>query len=277
MWKDALFAASRKVVLSGMEAVARARTTDRVRQRNVLITAIPRSGSSFFVTLLNQVPNCVAANEVTPTRYVFHFFRAMRKKIERGQVIPNKYTASGEFTTDTIDDTSHLEEREVEVENNDFVLAHKYTTPYLNRLEHLVGGGWEVWALVRHPLYTLASWKRCPPHFTIAQLNPPHRSLAHINFSSEDLDVRRVEVWNHYAGRIHALREKLHVVRYEDLTANVEATIGRFCERYGLRVPRLPPAESRNRSDAYTGLTAHLRELVNERCELWRFGYQVAG
>ena len=218
---------------------ARIVTSSEVQSRNVLITAIPRSGSSLFVNLINQIPN----------------------------------SADGQLATNTIIEDTHFEERAMNVQNNNFLLAHKLTTTYLNRLEELVRSNWRIWVLVRHPLYTLSSWKRCPAHFTITQLNPPHPALAHIDFSSDDIDIRRAEAWNHYAQRIHDLRDSLEIVRYEDLISDVNATMRRFCQKHDLSAPQFEPLESRNRPDVYSDLDDKFQKLVSERCESWRFGY----
>jgi hypothetical protein len=263
----------KKCAVTAFDLPARIATGGNVRSRNVLITAIPRSGSSLFVNLINQIPNCVALNEISYTSMLFSLFRTLRRKIERGEPVVNKYSADGQLATNTIIEDTHFEERAMNVQNNNFLLAHKLTTTYLNRLEELVRSNWRIWVLVRHPLYTLGSWKRCPPHFTITQLNPPHPSLAHIEFSSDDGDIRRVEVWNHYARRIHDLRDSLEIVRYEDLISDVNATIRRFCQKHDLSVPQLGPLESRNRPDVYSDLDDKFRDLVGKRCESWRFGY----
>jgi hypothetical protein len=263
----------KQFVVALLDLPARIATGDKARSRNVLITAIPRSGSSLFVNLVNQIPNCVALNEISYTPMLFRLFRTLRKKIERGEPVINKYSADGQLATNTIIQDTHLEERTMNVQNNDFLIAHKLTTIYLNRLEELVRSNWRIWVLVRHPLYALSSWKRCPAHFTITQLNPPHPSLAHIEFSSDDIDIRRVEAWNHYARRIHNLRNSLEIVRYEDLISDVNATMRRFCQKHDLPAPQFEPLESRNRPDVYSGLDDKFQKLVSERCESWRFGY----
>jgi len=252
---------------------ARIVTSSEVQSRNVLITAIPRSGSSLFVNLANRIPNCVALNEISYTSMLFSLFKKLRKSIERGEPIINKYSSDGQLTTNTIVEETHLEQRIINVQNSNFLLAHKLTTTYLNRLEELVGSNWQVWVLVRHPLYALSSWKRCPAHFTITRLNPPHPAFAHIKFSSDDIDIRRVEVWNHYARRIDDLRDRLEIVRYEDLVSDVTATMRRFCQKHDLSVPQFEPLESRNREGVYADLDDKFRDLVGKRCEYWRFGY----
>lgn len=263
----------KQFVVALLDLPARISTSTNVRSRNVLITAIPRSGSSLFVNLVNQIPNCVVLNEVSYTSMLFSLFRTLRRKIERGEPVVNKYSADGQLATNTIIEDTHFEERAMNVQNNNFLLAHKLTMTYLNRLEELVESNWRIWVLVRHPLYTLSSWKRCPAHFTITQLSPPHPALSHIKFSSDDPDIRRIEVWNHYARRIHDLRDSIEIVRYEDLVSDVSATMRRFCEKHNLSVPKFEPLESRNREGVYSDLDDKFRELVGKRCESWRFGY----
>lgn len=64
-------------------------------------------------------------------------------------------------------------------------------------------------------------------------------------------DERRIEIWNHYASAIHAIRDWVQIIRYEDLVENPQFELDRFCRHYQLQVPDLLPAlESRNRKDA---------------------------
>lgn len=267
-------------VKQGREAVANAAerrhrklTSKAELDRNAIVTGFPRSGTSLYSALLNSIPNVTCLNEISPTNKTFRYFRKTRQKIAAGLPVTNKYSGSGELTTNTIAGGTQRDDRVVAIENDHFVLAQKFTLPYLNRLTQLCDQGWSVWVLVRHPLFAISSWKRCPPHFAISRIDPPDPLLAHIEFRSKDRDERRIEVWNHYARAIDAIRDRVQVVRYEDLVDNPQLELTRFCTHYSLQVPELLPSlESRNRKDAYKS-SEEFRELVLAKCELGLFGY----
>ena len=263
----------KKCIVKSVDLPARIATPDVDKKRNVLLTAIPRSGSSLLVRLLDHIPDCVALNELSYTSLLFSFFWKLRRNIRKGRGVPNKYAPAGGLTTNTIDPNTRIESFPVEVDTPHFVLVHKQTTPYLDRLETLVKDGWEIWVLVRDPLYALASWKRCPAHFSISQLDPPCRAFSEIPFSSRDLDIRRIEVWNYLAQRIESLKDSLHILRYEDIIQNPKVALSAFCDRYELSLPGYEALESRNKKDAYDNIDVQFRSLVAEKCESWRLGY----
>lgn len=264
----------RKAIAVAAEKRHRKLTPKAQLDRNAIVTGFPRSGTSLYSTLLNSIPNVVCLNEISPTDKTFRYFRMTRQRIAAGQPVTNKYSGSGELTTNTIAGGTQRDDRVVEIENDGFVLAQKFTIPYLNRLTELCDQGWSVWVLVRHPLFAISSWKRCPPHFAISKLDPPDPLLAHIEFESKDRDERRITIWNHYARAIHGIRDRVKIVRYEDLCEAPQRELERFCSHYELQVPALlPEIESRNRQDAYKS-DPEFRDLVNARCELGLFGYE---
>ncbi|MFH0944624.1 MAG: sulfotransferase, partial [Planctomycetota bacterium] len=257
------------------ERLYQRRTPDDLKARNVIVTGLPRSGTSLFSALLNQIENVVCLNEISPTDRCHRFFGRMRQRIQAGKPIWNRFDRSGRLTTNTIKSGVETRESVVEIVDDRFVLAQKYTLPYLNRLEELCDQGWQIWVVVRDPRFAIQSWRSCPPHFGIAEIFPAGPLLAHISFSSEDRDVRRTEVWNHYSRRIHACRDRLQIVRYEDLVEDPRREMGRFSEAYGLKLPAgfAPALETRNRPGAYADDTHGIKQLVEQSCDLQLFGY----
>ena len=240
--------------------------------RNVIVTGLPRSGTSLFSTLVNSVPNAVCLNEIGSPARTFRSFRSIRRRIGEGRPIANKYHASGELVTDTLPGDVRRHERPAEVVDDSFVLAQKFTLPFLNRLAELCELGISVWVVVRHPLDAIDSWKRCPPHFAIAGIDPPDPLLAHIPLPSGDLDDRRIAIWNHYAREIDRLRDRLEIVRYEDLVVDPGDAISRFCRGFELEPPEdLAGLDSRNRDRA--AFDPEYLGRILAHCELDRFGY----
>ncbi|MCP5021999.1 MAG: sulfotransferase [bacterium] len=254
------------------EMYHKGRTRKAELERNAIVTGFPRSGTSLYSTLLNSIPNVVCLNEISFTDNTFSFYRRIRARVTAGLPVTNKYSGSGSLTTNTIGGGTQRDGRVIPVEDDQFVLAQKWTLPYLNRLEELCDEGWNVCVLVRHPLYAISSWKRCPPHFGISKIDPPDGPLTHIQFQTSDPDERRVEIWNHYARAIHSLRDRLNIVRYEELVLDPGLELQSFCDSYRLEKPKLTlELKTRNRTDSYRS-NEELSELVNGRCEMNLFG-----
>jgi hypothetical protein len=141
---------------------------------NLVITGIPRSGTSYVCALLNGIENTVLVNEPvealqllrndashTLTEYYVH----TRDNILKGVPIQNRIV-DGKF----IEDTNEKDVRNYyvpEVEDASFVFGSKNTFIYLvcqEKIRQQLPGAC-ILACVRHPYDVIASWKRVEfPH-----------------------------------------------------------------------------------------------------------------
>ncbi len=84
-----------------------------------------------------------------------------------------------------------------------------------------------------------------------------------------------MEIWNHYAGLIHRHRDRLHLVRYEDLVDDPTAELKRFCTHFSIAAPSNGGGlVSRNRADSYPAPEEGFAELVRKKCRLELFDYE---
>ena len=209
---------------------------------NVLITGIPRSGTSYLCTILNKVRGCVAINE--PTQIfaplagpglpwgVATFYRNLRRDILDDRLIQNKLH-NGEFIEDTsLVDT--VADYSPEIDRTNFLLATKNTLAYLARLPELLRVMPEarIVVCVRNPMDTIASWKTTFDHLSKADVNsfpvgnpqdnhlavPALNRLAEIAHTSA-LPLRRALLWRHLAELILENRDRILLVRYEELVS----------------------------------------------------------
>jgi hypothetical protein len=141
------------------------------------------------------------------------------------------------------------------------------------QLEKLIQDNWEIWAIVRHPVYTLSSWMRCPDSFPITQISPPNRWFHEVAFCSEDEDLRRIDVWNHLAEKLYRNRNKINIVRYEDLVADPEKIIGNFAKYYKLKYTGNIRLESKNNTTRYTTINEEKVNKILSHAKLDLFGY----
>jgi hypothetical protein len=221
------------------------------RPRNLpigVITGIPRSGTSYLCRLLHDLRDHVVINEpaeifgplnrTAPGHRLACYYRDLRRRILDGESVENK-TDGEKVVADTAKSDLRIA-APVAVEREDFTLWTKNTLAYLNRLPQLLEAMPEATfiACVRHPADTIASWSRTFPHLRDADvekspvghpkdpfLAPEQREeLAEIA-ACHDLPRRRALLWNYLAGIILRHRDRLKIVRLEELAEDPQVTL----------------------------------------------------
>ncbi|WP_100655930.1 sulfotransferase family protein [Alteromonas flava] len=216
---------------------------------NFLISGLPRSGTSLLCNLLHKVPNTVVINEPQEVFAAIQsdpechelglLFRKLRTDILLGKGVSNKVNEAG----DVIEDTRLNDVRrryQPAVTRTDFSLAIKNPLAFLTRLRILCDAhpNMPKIIMVRHPLDVISSWKKSFEHlrdvnFDIIpftdQSDPlldgvQHRLLSAIR-QEPYTPVKRALYLNYLAELIRRDKERVHVIRYEDLIAKPEATL----------------------------------------------------
>jgi hypothetical protein len=214
---------------------------------NLIITGIPRSGTSYLCNLLHKFDNCIALNE--PRELVNRlatwpwataaYLAETRLKILDGEPIPNKLK-DGEVTEDTSisNDTVYYQPS---IRSANFVLAAKLNRPVLSRLDLMLkvhGQDTRFVACVRNPVDTIASWVNSfsqlrdvdlaqPPVGGLSDsfLSPEDREeLLSIDTVSDDAE-KRARLWNYLARKILKHRDRLLIVNYDKLSLEPLQTI----------------------------------------------------
>ena len=210
---------------------------------DLIITGIPRSGTSHLCNLLHRFNNCVVLNEppeVIPALAEMNvpyglsrFFRQTRRDILLGIPIQNKLV-NGQVT----DDTTKNNERTLytpAVTSGDFVLGMKTTIPFLSRLKQLkqLMPRARLVACVRNPYDTIASWKTSFPHLRDGDIrsrpigNPGDPFLSDSQRAEleriaaiPEVATRRAAWWAYFAGLIIESIDDLVLVRYEEMVCD---------------------------------------------------------
>ncbi|HET6252020.1 MAG TPA: sulfotransferase, partial [Tepidisphaeraceae bacterium] len=146
----------------------------------IIITGIPRSGTSYLCNLLNRFDNAVVLNEPDgiarslrkePIPYgVATFYRDIRRDVLEGRPIQNKLR-DGKVTDETVG-ANEQSAYVPTVVNDDFVLGVKNPLGFLSRLRGLRRAmpHARVAVCVRNPFDTIASWKTTFEHLKTAQV-----------------------------------------------------------------------------------------------------------
>ena len=212
--------------------------------RDLIVTGIPRSGTSYVCRSLDGFDNVAVVNEPAilfeglgygPEPWIVPVLHAdLRARIDGGEAVQNKLDARGDLTEDTAVHEA-LASYRPRLRDGDWVLATKNTLAYMARLDGLfrVMPDVRVVACVRHPLDTLASWKGTFAHlasgdpsalpvggladpFLPAHLRDGLSNIARLS----DPAVRRAAWWCLLAEEILRWRDRIEIVRYEDLVVD---------------------------------------------------------
>ena len=204
---------------------------------DVMITGFPRSGTSYFCTLLNKIPNFAVLNEpeehfalFTPDyqRNIIRYYREFRHRINTGQPIGNK------LVEDTVINNTRQPWGPDNIKNEHFFLATKMTLKYLFSLRKLLEETppipIKVVVLVRNPYNNISSWKNSFKGLRTGDARVLKReAFRHTFFSEEqrryigmidrqqDQSVRRCMLWNLAAQCVLHNKDKVTLIQYEEL------------------------------------------------------------
>lgn len=265
----------------------------------LIVTGIPRSGTSYLCAVLNRVEDCVAINEPTeifpilqtPPWHPALYYRDLRRAILDGEAVSNKMVDGR-----PIEDTAVVDRRESwhpEVRTRGFTLATKNTLAYLARLREIRKGlpNALVVACVRDPVRTIASWKRTFAHLREADvagirvggIDDPVLPLAHrLRLEqiprAETPELRRALFWRHLAEIVLEYEDDLLVLRYEDFVAAPQDHVGEMWRRLGRTASWREPPTPSTRPERPPEITPAEAQLIWAVCgsTAERFGYRPA-
>jgi hypothetical protein len=272
----------------------------------LLLTGVPRSGTTLCCELLNSLPNVRALDEPLPMRELLraargedgaidvelvcdgiaHFAVEQRRSLLTEGTVVSKHVdgaVSGSRRVAAVRDVGGTRRSQVELgtielarpRTADFTLAIKHPVVFTALLDGL-RRHFAVYAVVRNPLAVLGSWESVPwPTLREGRLGIPEmlapvltRKLALLDDALE----RRIELLSWHYERYASTLARDHVIRYEDLIASGGAALSAIApEAAALDVV----LQDNNAAAVYD--RAHLREvgrrLIERERAPWRAYY----
>jgi hypothetical protein len=223
-------------------------------KRNVLITGIPRSGTTLVCSLLNKLPDVVALHEpmdvwdfskcrdaTTLAATIENFCADARRSLHDQGVAISKHVG-GEIrdnaAADQIGDAGsrprRTEHGKIFIDKplgDNFILAIKHPLAFTALLETL-SQHFECFAVIRNPLATLASWnsldwlKVKKGHAPIAE--KLDADLAGKLAEESDPIERQIQILDWSYDRYRRFLPEQAIVKYEDLIATRARALGKF-------------------------------------------------
>lgn len=205
--------------------------------RDIILTGIPRAGTTLAASLLDAEKNTVCLNEpewqhphpvldaAGFAQAVKEDFADVRKKFLRGEAVPDRRANDGSAVTNYYDGgMKNTFVMHPLVRNNlpaDFTLAIKHNGPYLAVLPELIAlGCFDIRAVIRHPLPILRSWQRLDVPVSRGEMPnaiaywPEMKVLTASNIPLLEKQALMLELM---FARIAKYQAELTLIRYEEI------------------------------------------------------------
>lgn len=221
------------------------------RAKNILITGIPRSGTTLITATLHGIPNCIALGEPEPLKRlhqaaaspedyaarVQNFLDSTRRQILARRPIPihfdkdalrvpsnyfKRVAAGGGYL---VEKTYESREAVLPVTNEAFTLCVKNNAQFTSCLESLANlRDALVIGVVREPLACLLSWRSLKMPISRGKLPAGERFSRELKKISklEDVLLAQVKILDWFCAAFYRMRERVRLIRYEDFVDRPE-------------------------------------------------------
>jgi hypothetical protein len=219
--------------------------------RNVLITGMPRSGTTLTCSLLNKLPEMVALHEPMNVfefagrssdeivKMIDKFCAESRKSLHENKFAISKHVGGKVRDNSAVADRAGKRVRQTEHGRigigkplaQDFTLAIKHPAAFTALLEPL-SKCFECWAIVRNPLATLGSWNSLD-WFPLKDGHLPVGEKLDVDLARElsktaDVIDRQICILEWFYDRFQKFLNERAVIKYEALIASRGRELAKF-------------------------------------------------
>ncbi|OIJ18529.1 hypothetical protein BKP45_18975 [Anaerobacillus alkalidiazotrophicus] len=254
-------------------------------KNDLIVTGIQRGGTTLTTALLDSLTNCVClsepnwqldwVNQSNDSNEIVDFlikdFNKVRTEISNNKPIIDRRKNDGSAITNYYERNEEGDPKRIEkikrtifkVENNEFLLGMKHPALYTSILPELIEKKhFSIIAIIRHPIPTILSWNSL--NLYISRAHVPHGApfwaeLRSIIKSKDKLIDKHVKVYDLVCQRYLALREELHLLKYEDIIQDPSILEKITNRRYEKRLE----INNQNKNSAYDySLVEELKESL---------------
>ncbi len=263
--------------------------------QNVILTGLPRAGTTLVCHLLNKLPDVVALHEpLNPNRmgeeksaadrrrHILKFFQKSRNSIRSsGKVVSKQINgevpdnpASARFGSDGLR-ASIVQRGMISIDkpfSEDGLLVMKHNAIFAAILEEL-REDFKVFAVIRNPMSTLASWNTVRMPINDGWVPAGQRLNAELNkdlIRIKGVLDRQLFLLKWFFQRFLDCVPEKHIIHYEELIASKGKALDVITEKAGdLDVPLTN--KNRNEIYDYQKMKAWAERLLKEDGAFWHF------
>lgn len=243
--------------------------------KTIILTGVPRSGSSLSCNILNHFENTLALLEpmrvfesdpakgkIQACKDVCNFVFESRKKVVYDEKVVTG-TINGEILSNTFELSVQnglrkaiVKNREINMQRDDisknFTLLLKHPAFFSAILDDLINF-FEVYATIRNPLSILASWQTIDVAINRGYIPAGQRFDSDLdnklNNTSDRLE-RQMIIINWFFKRYYNYLDSSHIIRYEDVIES-NGEIFKPLSYNGIAHQSIAPLNSQNSNKAY--------------------------
>ncbi len=260
---------------------------------NILLTGIPRSGTTLLCRLLTELPEVIALNEPLDHKFFtdpIHSEQSINQHFEifrRDLFFHGRALARGKdgrmvdnaFAEEKVATRQRVITRQTILftppKSADFTLIMKHCAEFTLLLPQLRRSH-EIFAQVRNPLAVLASWHSVNVAVSrgrvakSARLNPTFHGQ--LNQLPDDLLTRQLFILSWYFEQFQEFNSE-RIIRYEELIANPDAVIKRVARGVPIATTENIKLENKNNNVLYqhSNLSAVVERLLASEGAYWDF------
>jgi len=270
-----------------------------LRKRDVIITGIPRSGTTLLTAMMDSAPDTVALNEPkwqydwarenrehSPpedfAKWLAGDFIVSRHKLLKGIALPERRAEDGSAVTNYY----HVNPQTGAMEDTfktvpftrpgltpDFRLAMKHNGLYFGALQQIIETGmFDIYVIVRHPVHVIASWNRAPIPLSRGKMPGAiiyWDQMNSLTRSPVDLLEKQVKMYDLLCKRIHYFRDHVTVVQYEELVNQPET----FCSLAGIPAEKAVPFIDRKQAEIPAAVRDSIADAFREHGQFYSHYY----
>jgi hypothetical protein len=258
--------------------------------RDLIVTGIPRSGTTLTAALIDGLEDTVCLSEpewqdmwsreiADPNAYVQRLledFARVRRDLLTGNGVVDRRRADGTPVSNYFRNDERpyefIDFRRSGLTEN-FLLGMKHNAHYSCVLPQLVvEPAFSVIAIVRHPLDVIRSWQAVDIPIRQGRLPAAETlwpEIAGIARQTDDVLLRQVLVYEKFCERFTALRGKLVLLRYEDIVSEPAIIARTLGKNFARTTPIKNQDRSRLASDDVATISRYLRTYCPRARELY--------
>ncbi|WHY78260.1 sulfotransferase [Neobacillus sp. WH10] len=254
-------------------------------KKDVIMTGIPRGGTTLSAALLDSLKNAVCLSEPRwqskwfknikdvnrVTECVMNDYKNIRRRIIENKPIMDTRNEDGTPLTNYYSKRRYGRRVSVrkhgaftfEIENENFLLGMKHNEHYTGILPQLLETDvFSIIAIVRHPVPTILSWKSLNLYISNGRMpyaEPFWKELREITCSSDKSLLTFVKIYDLFCQRYLSFSNEIHLLKYEDIIKNPQV----FEELTGLTYKNKVELSNRNQSKNYNfALADDIKNLI---------------
>ena len=269
------------------------------KRDNIIVTGVPRSGTTLVCALLNNLENTICLREPeehvkwlrdvgSADEYVDRIkndFQDIRDNIKLGKAIFDRSSVGGEMLTNYFPDRKDVNERRkvsFEMKNvdyqmlkNKFTLATKHNVEYASVLPELIQSKQFLFICpIRNPISTILSWNTLATPVSQGAIPMSRYYWPEVNESIVNVDSllhRQVIIFDMFCKRFYEYKNDINVVFYEDLLKNQNGLSGIVGRKQQAKIE----LTNKNKSIQYDwGLAQKIYLLIKRHAKYIHYFYQ---